>query len=113
MSQRRVGITLRRVCSISSTTISLKMIRSCRSAIQPSSAMLGGQLVEVVGEYLGNVGYAPDLVVTGFHPLDGARWTRDQGMDARLARLVAHHSCARYEARVRGLLDVLLAESRS
>jgi hypothetical protein len=27
-----------------------------------------------------------------------------------LARLVAHHSCAIYEARVRGLLDELLAE---
>lgn len=60
--------------------------------------------------YLHDVGYSPALAVTGFHPLDGARWIRDQSQDERLARLVAHHSCARYEAEVRGLLDVLLTE---
>jgi putative nucleotidyltransferase with HDIG domain len=64
----------------------------------------------VASAYLHDVGYSSDLAVTGFHPLDGARWIRDQGHDERLARLVAHHSCATYEARVRGLLDVLLAE---
>jgi HD domain len=64
----------------------------------------------VAAAYLHDVGYAPALAVTGFHPLDGARWIRDQGRGERLARLVAHHSCARYEAQVRGLLDVLLAE---
>lgn len=64
----------------------------------------------VAAAYLHDVGYAPDLAATGFHPLDGARWIRDQGQHPRLARLVAHHSCARHEARVRGLLDVLLAE---
>jgi hypothetical protein len=64
----------------------------------------------VAAAYLHDVGYAPELAVTGFHPLDGARWIRDQCQDERLARLVAHHSCATYEAQVRGLLDVLLAE---
>jgi putative nucleotidyltransferase with HDIG domain len=64
----------------------------------------------VAAAYLHDIGYSPTLVVTGFHPLDGARWIRNQGQDERLARLVAHHSCARYEARVRGLLDMLLAE---
>lgn len=64
----------------------------------------------IAAAYLHDVGYSPALAVTGFHPLDGARWIRDQGQDERLARLVAHHSCARYEAQVRGLLDVLLAE---
>ena len=64
----------------------------------------------VAAAYLHDIGYSPALVVTGFHPLDGARWIRDQGQDPRLARLVGHHSCARYEAQVRGLLDVLLAE---
>jgi hypothetical protein len=59
------------------------------------------------------VGYAADLTITGFHPLDGARWIRNQGQSERLARLVAHHSCARYEAQVRGLLDVLLTEFES
>ena len=64
----------------------------------------------VAAAYLHDVGYAPALAVTGFHPLDGARWIRDQSQNTRLARLVAHHSCARYEAQVRGLFDVLLAE---
>ena len=60
--------------------------------------------------YLHDVGYAPILAITGFHPLDGARWVRDHGPGGRLARLVAHHSCAIYEAQVRGFLDALLAE---
>jgi putative nucleotidyltransferase with HDIG domain len=64
----------------------------------------------VAAAYLHDVGYARDLSLTGFHPLDGARWVRSQQRSERLARLVAHHSCARYEAEVRGLLDVLMAE---
>lgn len=64
----------------------------------------------VAAAYLHDVGYAKSLAVTGFHPLDGARWIRDTGPGGRLACLVAHHSCAVYEARVRGLADVLMAE---
>ena len=60
--------------------------------------------------YLHDVGYAPQLAQTGFHPLDGARWIRDHGPAGRLARLVAHHSCAVYEAQVRGLAETLLRE---
>ncbi|MEU9833704.1 HD domain-containing protein [Streptosporangium sp. NPDC048047] len=61
--------------------------------------------------WLHDIGYAPDLVDTGFHPLDGARYLRDvHQADARLCRLVAHHSCAVYEATERGLLDALNAE---
>ena len=54
--------------------------------------------------------YAPDLHDTGFHPIDGGRFLRRLGADDRLVCLVANHSCAVYEARVRGLADVLLAE---
>ncbi len=65
----------------------------------------------IAAAYLHDIGYAPGLSVTGFHPLDGARWIREKGIsDGLLARLVAHHSCAIYEARVRGLRDSLLAE---
>ncbi|MEU6740519.1 HD domain-containing protein [Streptosporangium sandarakinum] len=61
--------------------------------------------------WLHDIGYAPDLVDTGFHPLDGARYLRDvHQADARICRLVAHHSCAVYEATERGLLDALNAE---
>jgi hypothetical protein len=64
----------------------------------------------VAAAYLHDVGYAPALAVTGFHPLDGARWVRDHGPGGRLASLIAHHSCAIHEARVRGFHDVLVAE---
>ena len=70
---------------------------------------VSGELL-VAAAWLHDIGYAPSLVVTGFHPLDGARFLRDEGVGGRLASLVAHHSCAVYEARVRGLDGVLLAE---
>lgn len=61
--------------------------------------------------WLHDVGYAPDITVTGFHPLDGARYLRDtHSADDMLCRLVAHHSCARVEARGRGLADQLNRE---
>jgi hypothetical protein len=61
--------------------------------------------------WLHDIGYAPGLAATGFHPLDGARYLRDaQHADAVLCRLVAHHSCAIIEAEERGLADVLSRE---
>ena len=58
--------------------------------------------------WLHDVGYAPDLAVTGLHQLDGARYLRDaQDADTMLCRLVAHHSCAIIEAGERGLADAL------
>ncbi|MGH7931157.1 MAG: HD domain-containing protein, partial [Candidatus Binatia bacterium] len=57
--------------------------------------------------FLHDIGYAPDLVSTGFHALDGARYLRDVGSPARLVDLVAHHSCAALEAELRGLSDEL------
>jgi hypothetical protein len=47
---------------------------------------------------------------TGFHSLDGARWLVRQGFDIRLAALVAHHSCATFEAAERGLGQALASE---
>ena len=64
----------------------------------------------VAAAWLHDIGYSPALAETGFHPLDGARFLRRIGAGDRLARLVAHHSCAVYEARVRGLEQELLAE---
>ena len=61
--------------------------------------------------WLHDIGYAPDLVVTGLHPLDGARYLRDtHHADTMLCRLVAHHSCAILEADERGLADALSLE---
>ena len=61
--------------------------------------------------WLHDIGYAPGLAATGFHPLDGARYLRDaQHAGALLCRLVAHHSCAIIEAGERGLADILARE---
>ncbi|MEU8994102.1 HD domain-containing protein [Streptomyces caniferus] len=60
---------------------------------------------------LHDVGYSPSIATTGFHPLDGARFLRDQeAFDDRVVRLVAHHSCALLEAEERGLRDDLVGE---
>jgi putative nucleotidyltransferase with HDIG domain len=76
------------------------------------AAVLGedADLLEAAA-WLHDIGYSPELVDTGFHPLDGARYLRDvAAADDRLCRLVAHHSCAVYEASERGLHDALSAE---
>ena len=58
--------------------------------------------------WLHDVGYAPDLAVTGLHQLDGARYLRDaRHAGMMLCRLVAHHSYAIIEAGERGLAEVL------
>ena len=66
--------------------------------------------VLVASAWLHDVGYAPNLSTTGFHPLDGVRWLRQIGFDERVASLVAHHSCAHLEAAERGLAEALASE---
>ena len=66
----------------------------------------------VAAAWLHDIGYAPGLAETGFHPLDGARWLRTAGFGDRLAGLVAYHSCAVFEAEERGLVAVLRSEFR-
>jgi len=62
--------------------------------------------VLVAAAYLHDIGYAPELAITGFHPLDGARHLRGLGYE-RLAGLVAHHTQGRHEAELRGLQEAL------
>ncbi|MYT38976.1 HD domain-containing protein [Streptomyces sp. SID8356] len=65
----------------------------------------------VAAAMLHDIGYAPRLAVTGFHPLDGARFLRDEHRaDERLVRLVANHSFALLEAEERGLQEELATE---
>ncbi|SEE01089.1 HD domain-containing protein [Amycolatopsis lurida] len=54
-----------------------------------------------------DIGYAPELVDTGLHSLDGARYLRSVEAPQRLCALVAHHSAAYLEAGLRGLGDEL------
>jgi hypothetical protein len=63
--------------------------------------------------WLHDIGYAPALADTGFHPLDGARYLRDtEHADAELCSLVAYHSAAINEAAERGLAGELTREFR-
>lgn len=52
--------------------------------------------------WLHDVGYAPSLVRTGFHALDGARFIADVACEHVVA-LVAHHTGSAFEAEQRGL----------
>src|SRR5215469_14148605 len=64
----------------------------------------------VAAAWLHDIGYVPELVETGFHPLDGARFLRRESVDGQVVSLVAYHSCAQIEAEVRGLGAELAAE---
>ncbi|WP_344364103.1 HD domain-containing protein [Streptomyces gobitricini] len=60
---------------------------------------------------LHDIGYAPPLVDTGFHPLDGARHLLEvRSAPERVVRLVANHSFALLEAEERGLRMELAEE---
>ena len=61
----------------------------------------------VAAAWLHAVGYAPSVRSTGFHPVDGAVFVRDEGFPAVVVSLVAYHTGAVFEARERGLLDAL------
>ncbi len=63
----------------------------------------------IAAAWLHDIGYAPELANTGFHPLDGARYLEAAGFGQRITALVAHHSGARFEAAERGL-DADLAQ---
>ena len=77
--------------------------REIASAIDPDD-----RDVLFAAAYLHDVGYAPELLAHGFHPLDGAVWLRGQGHE-RLAGLVAHHTGARFEAAAHGLAKSIAA----
>lgn len=57
----------------------------------------------VASAWLHDIGYSPDLVSSGFHPLDGARWLAAEGFSTEIVALVAHHTGAVIEAEERGL----------
>ncbi len=66
----------------------------------------------IAAAWLHDIGYAPALATTGFHPLDGARHLEALAVDRRLCCLVAHHSGATFEAEERGYAAELAAFER-
>jgi hypothetical protein len=65
----------------------------------------------IAAAYLHDIGYAPSLKKTGFHPVDGAYYLRSLGSH-RLASLVAYHSESPFEAHLRNLEGALNAFHR-
>ena len=63
----------------------------------------------VAAAWLHDIGYAQPVVVTGFHPLDGADHLAAHGWPLSVATQVAHHSGARFVAAARGLAERLAA----
>ena len=57
--------------------------------------------------YLHDIGYAPSLKKTRFHPLDDANDVLQAFGNKRLASLVAYHSEAQFEAELRGYSQAL------
>ncbi|MEV5686848.1 HD domain-containing protein [Streptomyces sp. NPDC052164] len=112
------GILTEWACQVAEAELRKPLPR--RWAHSQGVARRAAELTEVLGEgsdllaaaaVLHDVGYAPRLAVTGFHPLDGARFLRDvHAADERLVQLVANHSLALLEAEERGLRGVLEAE---
>lgn len=81
---------------------------ACRAAsIDP---VLGDGGVLEASAWVHDVGYAPALGKTGFHPLDGARYLRDIGAPSRIVGLVAFHSSAASEAQAFGVADDLVLQ---
>lgn len=63
-------------------------------------------LIEVAA-WLHDIGYARSVALTGFHPLDGARYLGGlPEVPVVVCQLVAHHSGAALEAEERGLAPV-------
>jgi hypothetical protein len=87
------------VRGVADTARTLAPILGCDANVLTAAALLH------------DIGYAPSLHDSGFHPLDGARYLRDvEHADAMLCRLVAHHSCAIIEAEEQGLAADLARE---
>jgi hypothetical protein len=65
--------------------------------------------VVVAAAWLHDIGYAPAIESSGFHPVDGASFLASHDAPEELVSLVAYHSGAMYEAEERGLVAKLAA----
>ena len=61
----------------------------------------------VAAAWLHDIGYAPSLRDSGFHPLDGARYLRSAGWPRVICDLVAQHAGSRFVAAALGLSEEL------
>jgi hypothetical protein len=73
--------------------------RAALHAARLTRAIPGSSAPDVTAAaWLHDIGYAPGIQRTGFHPLDGALYLMAEQWPERIVRLVAHHSLAALEA---------------
>jgi len=83
----------------------LAHVRGVAAAAERLSRHFDGETAQclVAAAWLHDIGYAPSVRRTGFHPLDGAVFARSAGFGELVASLVAFHTGARLEAYERGV----------
>lgn len=69
-----------------------------RAAELADAVPAADRAVLIATAWLHDIGYAPGIRTTGFHPLDGALHLRLTGWPTGIVRLVAHRSSARFVA---------------
>ncbi len=68
--------------------------------------------VVAVAAWLHDIGYSARVRVTGFHPLDGAKFLALRDAPSEVVSLVAYHTGAEYEAAQRGFASELATIAR-
>jgi putative nucleotidyltransferase with HDIG domain len=117
------GCVLRRLAVVIMVSEAQEMARSVLAEVLPprwehvqgvagkaervSASLELSEDVLVSAAWLHDIGYAPELLSTGFHPLDGARYLAGLGAPERVVNLVARHSNAILEAELRGIGDLV------
>lgn len=81
----------------------MRGVARCGRQIGPSLLSADEEELLVAAALVHDIGYAPGLVVSGYHPLDGARFLVAVAAPRRLVNLVAQHSAAAFIAAERGL----------
>lgn len=99
IAEQRLGSVTPRWAHVQGVAAAAEVLASALSKIEADAL--------VAAAWLHDVGYAPSLRSTRFHPVDGAVFVRAQGFPAVVVSLVAYHTGAMFEARERGLLDAL------
>jgi hypothetical protein len=82
-------------------------VQGVAASVDETSRMGAPGPFVLLAAWLHDIGYAPDLVHTGMHAIDGALFLDRLGAPSEVVSLVAFHTGAEFEAEERGLIDTL------
>lgn len=102
MVERAQAVAEERLASL---TTRLAHVRGVAAAAERVTSLLTSEDAStlVAAAWLHDVGYAPTVRSTGFHPVDGALFVRGLAFPEMVVSLVAYHTGAAVEAVERGL----------